>query len=325
MHLLCASLILASSLVPLPELGTAPYRWGYLGGLWDNGSNVGPAVHLAAGLRHAAMIQPLDTEGRPSADGKIGFLAVGYGNPALTFEQFRDLAFADPHVNRNALVLVNAAGPHLDGKHWERSWDPNYASIINSVLPSAKVTEQQIQVAWIQMINEHPYTPLGVAFGDAYLVKGVISDTLRNLKSYYPNLRVAYLSGPEYGGYDATRTLEEPFAYEASLSVRWVAVGQADLMRVGDHWDGRLGDLNYEKGSVPWVTWGPYLWADGTTPRADGLTWQRDDFLADGFTLSAKGARKSATELLKFLLREPTAAGWFRISNPSARPRPVRH
>ena len=73
----------------------------------------------------------------------------------------------------------------------------------------------------------------------------------------------------------------------------------------------RIGDLNYDKGVAPWITWGPYLWANGTTPRSDGLTWERDDFLSNGESLSEQGAHKAATLLFDFLLHEPTAANWF--------------
>src|SRR5207244_1441971 len=79
----------------------------------------------------------------------------------------------------------------------------------------------------------------------------------------------------------------EPYAYESALSVRWVILGQVTLMRTGFLWDTRIADVDYEKGVAPWVAWGPYLWANGTMPRSDGLTWERDDFASDGASLSA--------------------------------------
>ena len=33
---------------------------------------------------------------------------------------------------------------------------------------------------------------------------------------------------------------------------------------------------------APWAAWGPYLWANGTEPRSDGLTWPREDFTGGG-------------------------------------------
>ena len=148
---------------------------------------------------------------------------------------------------------------------------------------------------------------------DAYRLKGAIAAALRELKTRYPNLQIAYLSSRVYGGYATTSWNPEPFAYETALSNRWVIMGQITTIRTGSLWDTRIGDVNYQKGTVPWIAWGPYLWADGTMPRSDGLTWQRDDFEADGEHLSAKGADKGARLLFDFLMHEPTAS-WFRVS-----------
>src|SRR5438034_10678195 len=98
-----------SWLVPLNDLGSAPYRWGYYGGLYENGSNVMAADHFAAGLAAAAKIQPLDAEGNPSPDGKVAFLAVGFGETARIMQVFMDIAAGDRRVEQQRLILLNAA------------------------------------------------------------------------------------------------------------------------------------------------------------------------------------------------------------------------
>ncbi|HSP14833.1 MAG TPA: hypothetical protein VLV78_08785 [Thermoanaerobaculia bacterium] len=331
MNVLLASIALAATtLVPLNDLGSQPYLWGYYGGLWDvknTGDETIPADHAAAGLRQAALIQPLDADGNPAPDGKVVFLSVGYGNTQRTFEQFQSLAAADAHVNHHSLVLLNAAADRLDAVKWDFPWKTAWGSYESSVFEPAGVTPAQVQVAWVQQINENPYTPLPIQYADSYLLKATLADILRELKQQFPNLQIAYLSSPEYAGYDTTKTLGEPFAYEDGLSARWVILGQIEFMRKGEMWDPRIADLSYVEGKAPWATWGPYLWANGTTPRSDGLTWQRSDFLADGFTLSEAGARKSAGMLMKFMVSEPTAAGWFVPTTTPIprRQRAVRH
>lgn len=327
MSILFASLTLAAAtLVPLNDLGPQPYLWGYYGGLFEHGSNEIPADHLAGGLAMATRIQPLDATGKPSPDGKIVMMSVGYGNTSRTFEQFKAMAATAPRVDREHLVMVNAAGTGIGAKEWDQPWDWNYTRIGNSVLPAAGVSPKQVQVLWVQLINEHPFAPMGIQYAEAYQVKGFLSDALRMMKNYfYPNLQIAYLSSTEYGGYDTGDYYPEPFAYESAFSVRWVIEGQLSWARTGGLWDTRVGDVDYTRGSVPWVTWGPYLWANGETPRSDGLAWYREDFEADGANLSAAGARKSGAMLFNFMMKEPTAAKWFRTSEIPSRRRAVKH
>ncbi len=304
------------TLVPLNDLGPAPYLYGYFGGLYEDGSNIIPADHLAAGLSRAAMITP--------RDGKIVFLSVGFGETERISNAFAEMARNDPRVDRD-VVFINGAREGYDSAFWiPPQSDANLNRIRDTLLKPAGVTEKQVQVAWVQMVTNSPLRALPPQDGDAYRLKGAIAAALRALKSRYPNLQIAYLSSRVYGGYATTAWNPEPFAYESALSVRWVILGQLTLMRTGFLWDSRIGPVNYEKGDVPWLAWGPYFWANGTMPRSDGQTWQIDDFESDGEHLSAKGARKGALQLMDFLLNEQTAS-WFRAADVPMRLRPARH
>jgi hypothetical protein len=63
--------------------------------------------------------------------------------------------------------------------------------------------------------------------------------------------------------------------------------------------------------TAPWLAWGPYLWADGLRPRADGLTWTCADFAEDGTHPSVGGRQKVANLLLTFVRTDTTAREWF--------------
>ena len=89
----------------------------------------------------------------------------------------------------------------------------------------------------------------------------------------------------------------EPIAYESAFAVKWLIEEQIN------NW---IPDR-----PTPWVSWGPYLWADGLTPRSDGLFWERSDFEPDGVHPSAQGALKVATMLLEFFQKDTAAKSWF--------------
>jgi hypothetical protein len=333
--LLAAFRLDAASLIPLNDLYQHPYDYGYFGGLWDDGSNSIPPDHLAAGLRIAKSVQPLDANGRPSPDGKIVFLSVGFQETARIFcsdaswgdcepHSFVSLAKSDARINKQ-IVFANAAAPGLEAHYWWPATSLNYGRINDQVLAPAGVTDKQVQVAWMQMMTERPYLPLPIQFANAYGLKIDWSESLQALKLRYPNLRIVYLSSRVYGGYSTSNWNPEPFAYENAFTVRWLLVGQIQFMRDQFYWDSRIAKLDYDAGTAPWISWGPYLWANGTTPRSDGLTWQREDFAPNGESLSEQGAAKGATQLFNFLMNEPTARPWFTTAPfTSLKPRVVR-
>ena len=82
------------------------------------------------------------------------------------------------------------------------------------------------------------------------------------------------------------------------------------------NWDPAKGEVK-----APLLLWGPYLWADGITPRkSDGLVYKRKDLGPDGTHPSQEfGRQKVAEQILKFFKTDPLAKGWF-LGKPGATP-----
>ena len=59
------------------------------------------------------------------------------------------------------------------------------------------------------------------------------------------------------------------------------------------------------------AVWGPYVWADGTHPRSDGVTWNCADCDPDGTHPSAQDAEKLGRMTLGFFTTDLTTRTWF--------------
>lgn len=306
------------TIVPLTQL-TVDYL-GLPGGLYPGGINVPPADHAAAGHAALARIEPLDTEGLPDPNGKIVIVSVGMSNTSQEFcsqnglapcrsWSFMGQAEADPAVDRTHLVMVNGAKAGQSAITWNEPTDGNYDRVQREWLHDQNLTEEQIQIAWVKQANPDPLVSLPAAGSDAYRLEEDLGNIVRSMKVRWPNLRIVFFSSRIYGGY-ATSTLNpEPFAYETAFSVRGVIEAQVVQARTGAI-DAQAGDVGLA-GGAPWLAWGPYLWADGTTPRADGLVWLRSDFVEDGTHPSESGERKVGTLLLAFFKSSSFAQCWF--------------
>jgi hypothetical protein len=137
---------------------------------------------------------------------------------------------------------------------------------------------------------------------------------VRTLKDQFPNIRIAYLSSRIYAGYASTTLNPEPYAYESGFAVKWLIEGQiagADSLEF---------DPGHGTVEAPWLAWGPYLWADGLTPRADNLTWLCSDFANDGTHPSINGRIKVADLLLTFVHQDETARLWYTTNSTSVPP-----
>jgi hypothetical protein len=122
----------------------------------------------------------------------------------------------------------------------------------------------------------------------------------------------AYLLSRIYSGYadpdPAVSQHPEPYAYESAFSVKWLLEDHITQWAGGASGFPLLGDLT--ELAVPWTAWGPYLWADGQIARQDGLTWDPQDFQADGTHPSLYGEKKVGEILLEFIKNSAETTAW---------------
>lgn len=289
--------------LPLNNLGAGLYK-GKKGGLYPGGANLRPAAHANAGFQLAHSVTTLDTNGQPSANGRIVLISVGMSNTTQEFSTFKPMADADPSRNSKLTIVDGAQG----GMSADRISDLNTASAqqywqtVDQRLSAAGVTPAQVQIAWVKEANPGPTLDFP---NDALKLKDELANIAKILKTRYPNIRLAYYSSRIYAGYASSTLNPEPFAYQSGFAVKWLIEDQIN----------GSPDLNFDpaRGAVkaPWLSWGPYMWADGTTPRSDGLTWVCSDFQNDGTHPSASGAQKVAQMLLSFFKSDTTTQLWF--------------
>jgi hypothetical protein len=283
-----------SKLKPLTEFGSDKYQ-GYEGGLYPNGENTRPAAHEKVGLEIAKSIRPLSSDGKPAADGKIVLLSVGMSNTSQASEGFARLLRGDANKNP-ALVFVNGAQGGMTARAIQNPDDRDsgnrYWTDSDNRLKQAGVTPLQVQAVWIKQADAGPTSGFPKY---AQTLQAELRTIVQVIARRYPNCKLCYLSSRTFGGYAKTPLNPEPYAYESAFSVKWLIEEQLK----GDK------DLNYDpaKGLVkaPWLSWGPYIWANGEKKRADGFNWlETDSTASDGTHESPSGQEKVGRELLKF-------------------------
>jgi hypothetical protein len=286
---------------PLTDLGAAYWR-NYQGGLYPNGSNTRPAAHNAAGLQLASQVKPLDATGNSDpVNGKIVWLSIGMSNTTQETSAF--IPLAEALANKNPKLIL------VDGAQGSQDLDiinnPNAAfwTIITQRLTAKGVTAKQVQAIWFKQADRSfPDTSFS---GYTNNFKNKLKIAMGILNSKFSNARLCYISSRIYAGYQTgSGSNPEPYAYYTGWAVKQLIEEQAN------------GDVSLAySGSnpkSPWLSWGPYIWADGANPRADGLKWIfPDDYQADGIHPSIAGRQKVADKLLQFFTTDVTSTPWF--------------
>ncbi len=306
--------------IPIGDMASTNRYLGFEGGFYPGGNAI-PSVHLAAGMSRAQAIQPLDVNGNPSATGRYILVSIGMSNttqefcsaaatPPCASWSFMGQAAADPSVNRTTLVIVNGARGGQTASSWTSTTSPEYDRIRDSWLTPSGLSEQQVQIAWVKVANANPTVSLTSLSSDAYTLISQMATIARTLKQRYPNLQQVFFSSRIYAGYASTSLNPEPYAYQSGFAVKWVVQAQIDQISQGSVQNVQAGNLDY--GTVaPWIAWGPYLWARGTTPRSDGLVWTNADLATDGTHPSQSGQQKVGSLLLDFFKTSPVTQCWF--------------
>jgi hypothetical protein len=307
---------------PLTQMGINTYL-GFQGGLYDGGTNTPPPAHAAEGRVRRTALRPLNVDGNPSATGRIILLSAGMSNTSQEFCNgsstanncssftFMGLAAADAAVNRSTLAIVNGARGGQVAESWDQPADAQYDTVRFNRLEPLGFSERQVQVVWLKLANPTPQASLPAANADARVLLARMGNVVRALKVRYPNLQMVFVSSRIYAGYATTTLNPEPHAYESGFAVRWLIDAQTRQIATGSI-DPAAGNLDYRTGVAPWLAWGPYLWADGATPRqGDGLTWLPGDFQQDGTHPQRSGQEKVGLQLLAFFKTSEFTSCWF--------------
>lgn len=310
--------------VSLYDLGAGSYKT-FQGGLYPGGSNARPDAHEAAGRQIAAAIQPLDLNGAFNPSGRVVLISIGISNMTQEWRVGANndpasaaLAFTAKVTPLQVIGVVNPAVLVVDGAKGAMGADvwgaepPNlsqdpWLTALNRLTFSGS-SRHQVQVACVKAAHMGPTTCIasdGSTLGDAGLLAQDFAGIARNLKVVFPNIKLAYYVSRSYGGY-ASSGNREPFAYEQGFATKWTIESQITA-------NGAFGSLEFNGPSpvAPWVAWGAYLWANGSTPSGLGMTWEVGDFVADHIHPSASGVDKASTAFLNFFLADPTSRPWF--------------
>jgi lysophospholipase L1-like esterase len=290
----------STGMIPVNDLGAGFYK-GVQGGLYPGGVNVRPAAHEAAGVAIANAIWPLDTLGQLDASGHVVFVSIGMSNCTQEFSAFVPKSNADPVRKANVRTIDCAVGgqtAQILAQPTSAYWDS-----VATRLRGHGSAPKQVQVVWLKDANANPTGTFEVTTDT---LAAQFFRIVQILKQKLPNVKQVFFTSRIYAGYASSTLNPEPYAYENAFAIKRVIAQQL------------AGDpaLNFDAASgpvvAPWLSWGPYLWADGLNPRADGLTWACSELnSSDGTHPSATGRAKVADSLLAFVRRDAATAPWY--------------
>lgn len=290
----------AQTPVPLADLGNGTWK-DWQGGLYPDGVNTPPPAHRALAEAQADLIVPRDAAGSPAPAGWIGMVSLGMSNTSQEFKVLEHLLESDPAVHPAVRVINGAQG----GIAAESMADPAhpYWALLESRVLAAGLSPAQVQVCWLKQALGTVSDPSFPAH--VQLLESRLESIVLNARARFPNLRLCYLANRIYGGYTDRVDRGEPLSYETGFAVQALIARQIS----GDpalNPDPAAGPVR-----APVLLWGSEQWANGGSPRQDGLTWQLEDYEADRIHPSPAGEWKVGLRWKAALDSDPVAQRWL--------------
>ncbi len=290
-----------SKLEPLNELGKDKYM-GYVGGLYPDGSNTMPPSFYADAIAAASAIQPLNSQGNPSENGKIGLITIGPSTVYMFSQALATQITRVPGINPK-LVFINGGVPAQDlNKIYDQQ--AKYWQTVESRVAEAGLSNAQIQVAWLQEDDLRNQTAEFPERAD--MLVDEFTYLVQKLKERYPNLQIIYLTGrhtTDYMPKDSKVKHMEPRAYLNGWAMKWLIEAQIDGNK----------ELTYKGNDpkAPLLMWGPYFWTQGSKTRDDGYSFTPSMVNTDGVHPNDAGKTKVANDFLSFWETDAVSQIWF--------------
>jgi hypothetical protein len=325
--------------ISLTDMSPTENYLGFAGGLYENLSNTVPSVHSAVGQALAVKLAPIQ--------GKIVVLSITMSNGGLEWGRFITNYGTNPLINP-AVALVNGENIQNPLCDYQVAFgNPQsvcgssdttnaYDYIYSNSLQPAGFSESQVEAVWLKHTDTIPTAsgfpvPPSLPGLDSnsytYEFEQHLAGALRGMYQRYPHLKFVFISTRIYGGYCPSPCKSpEPYAYENGFAVKWLIQSQINQADRGAGPDPVFGTVTYS--NSPWIAWGPYIWADGSIPRSDGLTWcagslspsppcnGEQDYQSDLLHPNDAGQTKVANMLWDFFSTSVYTTPWFLAPRP---------
>ena len=228
----------------------------------------------------------------PEEKEPIVILTLGPSNPHKIFEGIKYAQMEDPGFGEN-IRYVNGAIGGIDFNDILNPAGP-YWTQVDSTLQSQNISASQVQVIFCiedDLLNQD------TTILRAYQLKENYINLLEEIRSKFPNC-ILFLAGDKgYNNYSSEERFAEPKGYLNGWAIK---------LLLEDYINGYMADY-------PFIYWLDYYWANGITPRWDGLTYALSDFNApDYIHLTTEKANELGRATHEKLKSDPGARYWYK-------------